>query len=187
MQIRASQRRTSAQPSRPHKVLARHWALQRRLVTGGVLALIVSVLAWLFGATLPFHLGLTLIGFALGFFWRFTHVGRRAERWAFSWIEAPCGPVVPDRLRTHGRLGQARSGRIRRGGAGTGCAGREARDPFTTTVGAPAHRFSARLCRAAAPRFTYAALTFSPADRTATERSRRTFGVRDASTGYDNP
>ena len=91
MQIRASQRRTSAQPTRPHKVLARYWALQRRLVTGGVSALVVSVLAWLFGASLPVHLGLVGVGFALGFFWRFSHVGRRAERWAFSWIEARAG------------------------------------------------------------------------------------------------
>ena len=91
MQIRASQRRTSAPPKRPHKVLARYWALQRRLVTGGVAALTLSVLAWLFGATLPLHLGLVAVGFTLGYFWRFTRVGRRAERWAFSWIEARAG------------------------------------------------------------------------------------------------
>ncbi len=90
MQIRASQRQTSV-PPRPHKVLARRWALQRRLVTGGGLALVVSVLAWLFGATLPVHLGLVGIGFAAGYVWQFTQVGRRAERWAFSWIEARAG------------------------------------------------------------------------------------------------
>ena len=92
MQIRASRRQTSAQTGqRPHKVLARHWALQRRLLTGGVLALAASVSAWLFGASLPVHLGLTLVGFGIGFFWRFTWVGRRAERWAFAWIEARAG------------------------------------------------------------------------------------------------
>ena len=92
MQIRASRRQTSAQTGlRPHKVLARRWALQRRLVTGSVLALAVSVLAWLFGVSLPIHLGFTLMGFGVGFFWRFTSVDRRAERWAFAWIEARAG------------------------------------------------------------------------------------------------
>ncbi len=91
MQIRASQRQVKAQATRPHTVLARRWALQRRFVTGGALALTVSVPGWLFGASLPLHLGLVTLGFALGFFWRFTQVGRRAERWAFSWIEARAG------------------------------------------------------------------------------------------------
>ena len=92
MQIKASRRQTTAQTGRrPHEVLARHWALQRRLFTGGVLALVVSVVVWLFGVTLPVHLGLVGVGFIVGFFWRFTRVGRRAQRWAFSWIEVRAG------------------------------------------------------------------------------------------------
>ena len=92
MQIRASRRQTSAQTGRrPHKVLARHWALQRRLVVGSAVALVASVLAWLFGVSFPVHLGVVLAGFGAGFFWRFTAVGRRAERWAFSWIEERAG------------------------------------------------------------------------------------------------
>ena len=92
MQIKASRRQTTAQTGlRPHEVLARHWALQRRLFTGGVLALAVSVVAWLFGVTLPVHLGLVGVGFVIGFLWQFIRVGRRATRWAFSWIEAHAG------------------------------------------------------------------------------------------------
>ncbi len=91
MQIRASQRRAAARVTRPHTVLAHRWALQRRLLTGGALALAVSVLAWLFGFSLPFHLGLVAVGFTFGFFWRFARVSRRAESWAFSWIEARAG------------------------------------------------------------------------------------------------
>ena len=91
MQIKASQRRVTTRVTPPHTVLARRWALQRRLVTGGVAGLTVSVLAWLFGASLQLHLGLVAVGFALGFFWRFTLVSRRAESWAFSWIEARAG------------------------------------------------------------------------------------------------
>ena len=91
MQIRASRRQVRGQGLRPHKVLAQHWARQRRLVTGGALALVTSVLAWLLGVPLAVHLGLVTIGFAAGFCWRFTRVGRRAEQWAFSWIEARAG------------------------------------------------------------------------------------------------
>lgn len=91
MQIRASQRQTATPAVRPHRVLARRWALQRRLITGSVAALVLSLLAWLFGASLPLHLGLIGTGFAGGFCWRFTRVKRRAERWAFSWIEARAG------------------------------------------------------------------------------------------------
>ncbi len=92
MQLEASKRHASARPARPlHKRLARRRAAQERLFAGGVAALAGSALAWLFGLTLPLHLALLGLGFVGGFFWRFAGVGRRAERWAFGWIEPQAG------------------------------------------------------------------------------------------------
>lgn len=92
MQLEASKRHASARPARPlHKRLARRRAAQERLFAGGVAALAGSALAWLFGLTLPLHLTLLTLGFVGGFFWRFAGVGRRAERWAFGWIEPQAG------------------------------------------------------------------------------------------------
>lgn len=92
MQLEASKRHASGRPARPlHKRLARRRAAQERLFAGGVAALAGSALAWPFGLTLPLHLTLLGLGFAGGFFWRFAGVGRRAERWAFGWIEPQAG------------------------------------------------------------------------------------------------
>lgn len=92
MQLGASQRHAPARTVRPlHQRLARRRAAQERLFAGGVVALTASATAWLFGLTLPLHLGLLAVGFAVGFFWRFAGVGRRAERWAFAWIEPRAG------------------------------------------------------------------------------------------------
>ena len=92
MQLEASKRHASGRPARPlHKRLARRRAAQARLFTGGVAALAGSAVGWLFGLTLPLHLALLGLGFAGGFFWRFIGVGRRAERWAFGWIEPQAG------------------------------------------------------------------------------------------------
>lgn len=92
MEIRASQRRGQVRRPRPlHQKLAQRRAWQQRLVYGGVLALFTSLAAWLAGASLPLHLGSVALAFALGLGWRFGTTRRRAERWAFSWIEARSG------------------------------------------------------------------------------------------------
>ncbi len=92
MEIRASQRREPSRPPPPlHRKLARRRAWQQRLVYGGGSALAASLAAWLAGATLPLHLGAVALAFALGLGWRFRQTDRRAERWAFSWIEARSG------------------------------------------------------------------------------------------------
>ena len=92
MEIRASQRRgPSRRPRALHQRLAQRRAWQQRLVYGGVLALAASVVAWLAGASLLLHLGSVALAFILGLGWRFGATKRRAERWAFSWIEARSG------------------------------------------------------------------------------------------------
>ena len=92
MEIKASQRRGPARAHPPlHQKLARRRAWQQRLVYGGVLALLTSLIAWVAGASLALHLGLVVLAFALGLGWRFGETNRRAERWAFSWIEDRSG------------------------------------------------------------------------------------------------
>ena len=92
MEIKASQRRGPVRSPRPlHQKLARRRAWQQRLVYGGLLALLASLVAWLVGASLALHLGLVALAFALGLGWRFGETNRRAERWAFSWIEDRSG------------------------------------------------------------------------------------------------
>lgn len=92
MEIKASQRRGPARSPRPlHQKLARRRAWQQRLVCGGALALLTSLGAWLAGASLPLHLGLVALAFFAGLGWRFAATRRRAERWAFGWIEARSG------------------------------------------------------------------------------------------------
>jgi hypothetical protein len=90
--LKASQRRAPARPRRPlHLTLAQRQAWQQRLIHSGGAALTLSVVAWLLGLSLPLHLGLTGLGLLLGLGWRFRETGRRAERWAFGWIEARSG------------------------------------------------------------------------------------------------
>ena len=92
MEIKASQRRGPTLSPRPlHQKLAWRRAWQQRLVCGGALALLTSLGAWLAGASLPLHLGLVALAFFAGLGWRFAATRRRAERWAFGWIEARSG------------------------------------------------------------------------------------------------
>ncbi len=92
MEIKASQRRTLTRSARPlHRTLARRYSWQQRLLYGGMLALALSVAAWILGLSLPLHLALIGLGLIAGSFWRSGTTKRRALRWAFSWIESRAG------------------------------------------------------------------------------------------------